>query len=126
MSKRIGNKNVSKEVFEELKGFEDVFEDYVKSEEYKEHERKERDNTKVGEQHELQHFLEQENSRLSALEIFLSKKISLIMNFSQTEKLILIQMERKNVLKEKISAELIKLDSPLQKNLAQLMNSHFA
>ena len=126
MSKKIGSTNVSKEVFEGLKGFEDVFEDYVKSEDYKEHERKERDNSKVGEQYELQHFLEQENSRLSALEIFLTKKIPLIVNFSQTEKLILIQMERKKILREKIVAELIRLDSPLQKNLAQLMNSHFA
>lgn len=126
MSKKIGTKNVSTEVFEGLKGFEDVFEDYVKSEEYKEHERKDRDNTKVGEQYELQHFLEQENSRLSALEIFLTKKIPLIMNFSQTEKLILVQMDRKKFLKEKLSGDLIKLDSPLQKNLAQLMNSHFA
>ncbi len=126
MSKKIGTTNVSKEVFEGLKGFEDVFEDYVKSEEYKEHERKDRDTTKVGEQYELQHFLEQENSRLSALEIFLTKKIPLIMNFSQTEKLILVQMDRKRVLKEKLSNDLTKLDSPLQKNLAQLMNSHFA
>lgn len=126
MSKKIGNTNVSKEVFDGLKGFEDVFEDYVKSEDYKDHERKERENTKVGEQYELQHFLEQENARLSALEIFLTKKIPLKMNFSQTEKLILIQMERKKILKEKISDEVIKLDSPLQKNLAHLMNAHFA
>lgn len=126
MSKKIGTTNVSKEVFEGLKGFEDVFEDYVKSEEYKEHERKDRESTKVGEQYELQHFLEQENSRLSALEIFLTKKIPLIMNFSQTEKLILVQLDRKKVLKEKLTSDLTKLDSPLQKNLAQLMNSHFA
>nr|BDT28808.1 hypothetical protein BHI3_22740 [Bacteriovorax sp. HI3] len=126
MSKKIGNTNLSKEVLAGLKGFEDVFEDYVKSEEYKDHERKERENAKVGEQYELQHFLEQENDRLSALEIFLTKKIPLKMNFSQTEKLILLQMERKKVLKEKMSTELAKLDSPLQKNLAQLINSHFA
>lgn len=126
MSKKIGTTNVSKEVFDGLKGFEDVFEDYVKSEDYKEIERKERDNSKVGEQYELQHFLEQENARLSALEVFLTKKIPLKMNFSQTEKLILLQMERKAVLKEKLSDEFIKLDSVFQKNLAQMMNSHFA
>ena len=126
MSKKIGTTSVTKEVFEGLKGFEDVFEDYVKSEEYKEHERKERDISKLGEQYELQHFLEQENSRLSALEVFLTKKIHLIMNFSQTEKLIILQMERKKILKTKIGVELIKLDSPLQKNLAHLLNSHFA
>lgn len=63
-----------KKFLKRLKGFEDVFIDYVKSEDYKEHERKERDNSKVGEQYELQHFLEQENARLSALEIFLTKR----------------------------------------------------
>ncbi len=126
MSKKIGTTNVSKEVFDGLKGFEDVFEDYVKSEDYKEIERKERENSKVGEQYELQHFLEQENARLSALEVFLTKKIPLKMNFSQTEKLILLQMERKAVLKEKLSDEFIKLDSVFQKNLAHMMNSHFA
>jgi hypothetical protein len=126
MSKKIGNTTVSKEVFEGLKGFEDVFADYVQSEDYKDHERKERENTKIGEQYELQHFLEQENARLSALEIFLTKKIALKMNFSQTEKLILVQMERKRILREKLTVEFIKLDSPIQRNLAQLMNSHFA
>lgn len=126
MSKKIGDKRVSTEVFEGLKGFEDVFEDYVKSEEYKDVERKERESTKVGEQYELQHFLEQENDRLSAMEIFLTKKIPLMMNFSQTEKLTLVQMARKRILKEKIGPELTKLDSHLQKNLAQLINSHFA
>lgn len=126
MSKKIGNSNISKEVMENLKGFEDVFEDYVKSEDYKDVERKEREAAKVGEQYELQHFLEQENDRLSSLESFFTKKIPLKMNFSQTEKLILVQMERKNVLKEKLGDEIVKLDSHLQKNLANLMNSHFA
>lgn len=126
MSKKIGDKRVSTEVFEGLKGFEDVFADYVKSEEYKDVERKQLENHKVGEQYELQHFLEQENDRLSAMEIFLTKKIPLMMNFSQTEKLTLVQMTRKRVLKDKMGPELTKLDSQLQKNLAQLMNSHFA
>ncbi len=126
MSKKIGNTNVSKEFLENLKGFEDVFEDYVKSEDYKDLERKEREAAKVGEQYELQHFLEQENDRLSSLESFFTKKIPLKMNFSQTEKLILMQMERKRVLREKLEGDIIKLDSHLQKNLASLMNSHFA
>ncbi len=126
MSKKIGDKRVSTEVFEGLKGFEDVFEDYVKSEEYKDLERKDREINKVGEQYELQHFLEQENDRLSALEIFLTKKIPLMMNFSQTEKLTLVQMARKRILKDKIETEITKLDSQLQKNLAQLINSHFS
>lgn len=126
MSKKIGNPNLPKEMLEGLKGFEDVFEDYVKSEEYKDNERKEREANKAGEQYELQHFLEQENDRLSSLEIFFTKKIPLKMNFSQTEKLTVIQMERKRILKEKLSSDLTKLDSHFQKNLAQLINSHFA
>lgn len=126
MSKKIGKHNVPGELLENLKGFEDVFEDYVKSEEYKEIERKERENTRVGEQYELQHFLEQENLRLRALETFLTKKIPLKVNFSQSEKLTLLQLHRKQELTEKLTAAMKKLDSPLQKNLAQLMNSHFS
>ncbi len=125
MSKKVISNPNSKELLEGLKGFEDVFEDYVKSEEYKDIERKEREKTKVGEQYELQHFLEQENDRLSGLETFLTKKVTLKMNFSQTEKLAIHQKERKRQLKEKIGPELIKFDSQLQKNLAQLLNSHF-
>jgi len=126
MSKKIGNINLSKDALDGLKGFEDVFEDYVESEEYKDSERKERENSKVGEQYELQHFLEQENLRLTGLEVFLTKKISLKTNFSQTEKLMQVQIERKKVLKDKLSAEFKKLDSALQKNLATIFNSHFS
>lgn len=126
MSKKIGNINLSKDALDGLKGFEDVFEDYVESEEYKDSERKERENSKVGEQYELQHFLEQENLRLTGLEVFLTKKISLKTNFSQTEKLMQVQTERKKVLKDKLSAEFKKLDSALQKNLATIFNSHFS
>lgn len=126
MSKKIGNISLTKDTLDGLKGFEDVFEDYVESEEYKDQERKERENSKVGEQYELQHFLEQENLRLTCLEIFLTKKISLKTNFSQTEKLMQLQLERKKVLKEKLTSEFKKLDSSIQKNLAILFNSHFS
>lgn len=126
MSKKIGNISLTKEVIDGLKGFEDVFEDYVDSEEYKDLERRDRENNKAGEQYELQHFLEEENSRLTCLEVFLTKKVSLKTNFSQTEKLQSIQKERKKVLKEKLVSETKKLDSHLQKNLAQLFNSHFS
>lgn len=126
MSKKIGNINISKEFTEGLKGFEEVFEDYVDSEEFKEIERKDRDSGKVGEQYELQHFLEQENDRLTGLEIFLTKKVPLKTNFSQTEKLLQQQIERKQFLKEKLFAELKRLDSTFQKNLSQMFNSHFS
>lgn len=126
MSKRIGNLNLPKETLQGLKGFEDVFEDYVESEEYKEQERKDQEKSRIGEQYELQKFLEQENDRLTSLEIFLTKKISLQSNFSQTEKLIQIQRERKLVLNEKFYKEFKRLDSPIHKNLAQFFNSHFS
>lgn len=125
MSKKLININFPKDFLQNLKGFEDVFEDYVESEEYKELERKEQGNSKIGEQYELQTFLEQENARLTSLEVFLTKKISCKTNFPQTEKLILQQMERKRVLKEKLFNEFTKPDSTLQKNLSQFFNSHF-
>lgn len=126
MSKKVGNINLTKEAVEGLKGFEDVFEDYVESEEFKERERKHSDNQKIGEQYELQHFLEQENARLTGLENFLTKKIPLKLNFSQTDKLIKVQLERKRVLREKLFPEIKQLDSHFQKNLAQFFNSHFS
>lgn len=126
MSKKVGNISLTKEVVDGLKGFEDVFEDYVESEEFRDKERRQNDNQKVGEQYELQHFLEQENARLTGLEHFLTKKIPLKLNFSQTDKLILVQNERKKVLREKLLPEVKRLDSPLQKNLASFFNSHFS
>lgn len=126
MSKKVGNINLTKEVVDGLKGFEDVFEDYVESEEFRDKERRQNDNQKVGEQYELQHFLEQENARLTGLENFLTKKIPLKLNFSQTDKLILVQNERKKVLREKLIPEVKRLDSPLQKNLAAFFNAHFS
>ncbi len=126
MNKKIGKHTVSGDLMDNLKGFEDVFEDYVKSEEYKDLERKEREHVKIGEQYELQHFLEQENMRLKAMETFLTKKIPLKVHFSQTEKLILAQLTRKRELKSKMSENFKKLDCPLQKNLAQLLNAHFS
>ena len=94
MSKKIG-KDISDETRKNLNGFEEVFEDYVISEDYKELERLNREKSKAGEQYELLYFLEQENARLTAIEIFLTKKISLRTNFSQTEKLLKIQSDRK-------------------------------
>lgn len=126
MSKKVGNINITKDLVDNLKGFEEVFEDYVESAEFKDRERRQNENQRVGEQYELQHFLEQENARLTCLETFLTKKVPLKLNFSQTDKLIKVQLERKKVLKEKLLLELKKLDSPLQKNLAALFNAHFS
>ena len=125
MSKKINNSNLPKEIVKGLKGFEDVFEDYVESENYKDQERRDSERLKSGEQHELQYFLEKENARLTKLEIFLTQKISLKTNFSQTDKLVLLQKEKKKELREKLSKELRKPESPFQKNLADFFNSHF-
>lgn len=126
MNKKIGKHNVPGDLLANLKGFEDVFEDYLKSEDYKEQERKEREGTRAGEQYELQHFLEQENMRLRSLENFLTKKIPLKVNFSQSQKLLALQRLRKREVKEKLIQSMKKLDSHVQKNLAQLINSHFS
>ena len=125
MTKKLGNINISKAILKGLEGFEDVFEDYVESEDYKDLERKELQKSMAGDKYELQFFLEQENARLTCLEIFLTKKISLKKNFSQTKKLIFLQQERKQKIREKLFSEFIKSDSALQKNLAQFFNTHF-
>lgn len=125
MSKKIGKNPISEELISGLKGFEEVFEDYLESEEYKDQQRKERE-SKSGDQYELQYFLEQENARLKGLEVFLTKKVPLKINFSQTEKLIKVQEDRKKVLLEKMGPEFQKLTSTLQKNLAHFFNSHFS
>lgn len=126
MSKKINNANLPKEILKGLKGFEDVFEDYVESENYKDQERRDSERLKSGEQHELQYFLEQENARLTTLEIFLTQKISLKTNFSQTDQLVRLQKEKKKELRQKLTKELRKSDSLLQKNLADFFNSHFS
>jgi hypothetical protein len=114
------------ELSKELKGFEDIFQEYVETEEEKERKRTEKDTLKNVENYELQNFLEEENSRLTNLESFFTKKIPAKMNFSQTEKLIVDQMKRKNLLKNRLNTELSKDTSLLFKNLSLLFNSHFS
>lgn len=127
MTKKPGNINLPKEMIKDLEGFEDVFEEYVETEEYKDLERsKDQENTRSKEHYELQRFLDQENARLTSLEIFLTKKVFLKTNFSQTEKLIQQQLERKTIIKQKIFDATKELDSSLQKNLAIFFNSHFS
>jgi hypothetical protein len=126
MSKKIDNINIPKEILKDLRGFEEVFEDYVDSENYKEQERKNLEKSSPGKQYELENFLELENARLTRLEIFLTKKISLQANFSQTEKLTLTQINKKKEMKEKLYKELNKSDSIFQKNLADFFNLHFS
>jgi hypothetical protein len=119
-------KELPEDVSKNLKGFEDIFQDYVETEEIKERKRINRDLSRNSEIYELQNFLEEENSRLSNIEIFFSKKVPAKISFSQTQKLIVEQLKRKNELKEKIIPSLKKQDSQILKNLAHLFNAHFS
>lgn len=107
-----------------LDGFEELFETYMAKQEIAEA-NKEQDGNKNNEQYELQHFLEQENQRLGNIELFLTKKIPAKKNFSQTEKLITHQKNRKKEILLKSVPALGKLSSQLQQNLAQIFNAHF-
>lgn len=102
-----------------LDGFEELFDDYsgVKSDS---------DSNRSNEQYELQHFLEQENTRITNIETFLTKKISAKTNFSQAEKLIFHQENRKNEVMQKTVPVIGKLSSSFQQNMAQLFNAHFS
>lgn len=117
---------ISPELSKELKGFEDIFQDYVESEEEKERRRAEKQSAKSAENYELQNFLEEENSRLTNIETFFTKKIPAKLNFSQTERLIVDQMKKKNEIKNKLLSEFTSSDSLIQKNLAAMFNSHFS
>lgn len=117
---------ISNELSKELSGFEDLFQDYVESEEEKERRRAEKLQAKSTENYELQNFLEEEHNRLTNLETFFTKKIPAKLNFSQTERLILEQMNRKDEIKEKLVKEFLGQESVLMKNLASMFNSHFS
>lgn len=120
------NKGTSTETIKKLNGFEDVYEDYIVNEENKEINRMKNEKNRAGEQHELLSFLEQENDRLTALEIFLTKKVALITDFPQAEKLIKIQIERKIILKEKLLIEIKAMNSTFQRNISHFFNTHFS
>jgi hypothetical protein len=110
----------------ELKGFEELLKEVRSNEEYINLNLAEKGKEKAQFQYELQQFLEQENARLASLEKFLTKKVPAKKNFSQTEKLIIDQMERKKIVLDKTLPILTKLTSQIQQNLAQLFNAHFS
>ncbi len=119
-------KDIPESLSREIKGFEELFSEYMDSEENKEKIRKERENQKGSEQYELQHFLEQENHRLTGIEILFTKKLPSKLNFSQTEKLTVMQMQTKRDVLEKIILEISKNDSHFNKNLQSMFNAHFS
>jgi hypothetical protein len=108
-----------------IKGFEEVFDVYLNSDEYVTAAKREQDQNRNFDQYELQHFLELENTRLGLIESFLTKKLPAKKNFSQTEKLIAHQQHRKAELLEKIIPSISKTNSIFQQNIAQIFNSHF-
>jgi len=114
---------MNKKKIKGLDGFEDLFNSYHAQDEYASA-NKDQEN-RSNEQYELQHFLELENSRLGNIEAFLTKKIPAKKNFSQTEKLITHQKNRKKEILQKAIPVLGKLTSQFQQNLAQLFNAHF-
>lgn len=107
-----------------IDGFEELFEDYLDKDEYAAA-KKDQELKRDTEQYELQHFLEQENARLSNIEAFLTKKIPAKINFSQTEKLIAHQKNHKKEVLQKLVPMIGKLNSSFQQNMAQLFNAHF-
>jgi hypothetical protein len=117
--------NLSAELSKDIKGFEDIFQEYVDSEEEKDKRRLEKNAAKSTENYELQNFLEEEHNRLTNIEVFYTKKMPAKINFSQTDKLLVEQLKKKNVLLIKLEVEFSKPDSQLQKNLSQMFNSHF-
>lgn len=121
----MAKKNLPDDVVKGLKGFEDVFDDYLKDEEKKSFDRWEKEKEKKGDQYELANFLEIEEERIASVEKFLTKKVSQQVNFSQVEKLIHMQAERKNLLYLKLLPELMGANSKFKANLSSLFNSHF-
>lgn len=118
-------KNLPDEVVKGLKGFEEVFDDYLKDEEKRSMERWEKEKEKKGDQYELANFLEMEEKRVLHVETFLTKKVAQQKKFSQAEKLLRNQKERRQQILLKILPELLETNSKFKQNLSQLFNAHF-
>lgn len=108
-----------------INGFEELFDVYLNKDEYA-GTKSDSESNRNNEQYELQYFLEQENTRISKIETFLTKKIPAKTNFSQAEKLITHQLNRKNEVMQKTIPVIGKLSSSFQQNMAQLFNAHFS
>ena len=112
---------MSKKVPDHLKGFEEVMDEFSDALKPK----MPKGSAKTHNAHESQRFLEQELERLTLLDNFLSKKILLMKNFSQTEELIKVQeakiIEKKNEIIRKVNVN----HQRVHQNLAFLMDTHF-
>lgn len=70
-------------------------------------------------------FLENEQKRLEVLDELFSKKYINLKRHPQTEKLLLNEVYKRNLLKEDLFDKLKYADSPLNKHLEQIFNSAF-
>lgn len=70
-------------------------------------------------------FLEQEQKRLIALDDLLSKKYINIKRYPQTEKLLVKEVYKRNMLKDELFDKLKYDDSALNKHLEQIFNSAY-
>ncbi len=70
-------------------------------------------------------FLENEQKRLEVLDELFSKKYINLKRHPQTEKLLLNEVYKRNLLKEDLFERLKYADSPLNKHLEQIFNSAF-
>ncbi|MFT6070686.1 MAG: hypothetical protein ACJAT2_001352 [Bacteriovoracaceae bacterium] len=70
-------------------------------------------------------FLENEQKRLEALDELFSKKYMNLKRHPQTEKLLLNEVYKRNLLKEDLFDKLKYTDSPMNKHLEQIFNSAF-
>jgi len=70
-------------------------------------------------------FLEQEQKRLTSLDDLFSKKYNNIKRYPQTEKLLVNEIYKRNMLKDQLFEKLKNNDSPLNKHFEQIFNSAF-
>lgn len=70
-------------------------------------------------------FLENEQKRLEVLDELFSKKYTNLKRYPQTEKILLNEVYKRNLLKEDLFEKLKYSNSPLNKHLEQIFNSAF-
>ena len=80
---------------------------------------------KVKEGYAVYSFLEQEQKRLNSIDELMSKKYTNIKRYPQTEKLLVNEVYKRNMLKDQLFEKLKHDDSPLNKHFEQIFNSAF-
>ena len=82
-------------------------------------------NQKNGNNFAVLSFLENEYNRLVLLDDLFSKKLVTLKKYPQTEKLLIQETYKKNMLKDDVHEKLKYADSPLNKHFEQIFNSAF-